>query len=458
MKNYIGKIHVKWCKNCNVPLLGKKCGICGEDSVEVKLTPPGDARIAFKYDIDFINLIIERDYSKRALSYKKIILINKIPGDEESYEIIEDGVVKYLISYDIDKGWRVKLKPYGALKLKDSKKYIKVDKKVAEILKNRKISILRPGILEFGEFEKGDDVLIFDEDNNLLGVGLAQISSDEAIKLNKGKIVKVRGILDREVEGKEYESLEEALNKMVEANKEVLNRYEINSIGFIKNTYKKINKKVIVPFSGGKDSLTTLILTLKAISRENIEVIFIDTGLEFPETLENIKEVEEKYNIKIKVLKPNKSFWELLDKYGIPGRDYRWCSEALKLEPLKEYIKDEVLAFVGLRKYESYNRAKKKLIERNTYIKKQINAYPIFHWSSLHVWIFLLKEKAPYNKLYEKGFDRIGCYLCPAMGLGEIERVKELYNNLWEKFERELRKYFNEEEIKKGLWRWKNPQ
>ncbi|ADG13106.1 phosphoadenosine phosphosulfate reductase [Methanocaldococcus infernus ME] len=450
MKNYIGKIHVKWCQNCNVPLIGKRCGVCGEESFSVKLTPPGDARIGFKYDIEFINSIIKKEYGSEPLSGKKVILINKIPSEEESYEIIEDGVVKYLIYYN--NGWKVKLKPYGALDIGKTKKFVKVENKVLDLLKNKKISILRPGILEIGEFERGDDVIILDEDNKVVGVGLSQVSSEEAKEMEKGKVVKVRGILKDEKRGeREYRDLEEAFKVMVEANKEVVEKYERNAIGFIRNTAKKINKKIIVPYSGGKDSLTTLILCLKAL--ENFEVIFIDTGLEFPETLKNVEEVKNKFNLDIKVLKPKLSFWELVEKYGIPGRDYRWCSEELKLKPLKEYVKEEVLSFLGLRKYESYSRAKKKLIEKNTYIEKQINAYPIFHWSSLHVWLFLLKEKAPYNKLYEKGFDRIGCYLCPAMGLGEIERVKKFYPELWERFEKVLKKFFSEEEIRRGTWR-----
>ncbi len=472
MKTYIGKIHLKWCKNCNIPLLGKVCKVCGSKAEEVKITPPGDPRLGFQYDVDFINNILEENFGAKNVLNGKIILLNKLPGNEESYEVIVDGEVKYLLYFDEDKGrWKVKLKLSGARDLMEKgayKKIIKIKDDVVEILKNKKGSILRPGIVDFtDDIEEKDDVIIVDENNRVVGVGISAVSSEDIKNMEKGKVVKVRFFIRDDENGykveKVYGSLEDAFDLMIRANEDVINNYERNSIGFIKNTYEKLKKPVIVAFSGGKDSLATLILTLKALGKD-IDVVFIDTGLEFEETLKNVEDVEKHYNIKIIKLK-GENFWEKVKEYGIPARDYRWCSEICKLEPLKKFIEenyeDDVLSFVGIRKYESFNRANKKMIYRNTYIKKQINALPIFHWSSLHVWIYLLREKAPYNKLYEKGFDRIGCFMCPAMEMGEINKIKREFPELWEKWERVLKEYaekhnLGEDWIKKGLWRWKH--
>jgi phosphoadenosine phosphosulfate reductase len=471
MKTYIGKIHLKWCKNCNIPLLGRVCEVCGSKAVEVKLTPPGDPRLGFKYDIEFINSILENEFGSKNVLNGKIILLNKIPGNEEAYEIIVDGEVKYLLYFDEDRErWKVKLKLNGARDLIEKeahKKIIKIKNDVVEVLKNKKVSILRPGIIEFtDDIEEKDDVIIVDESGRVVGVGLAVVSSKDIKNMEKGRVVKVRFFIkddkDDYKDRKVYDSLEEAFELMVRANKGVIDNYEKNAIGFIKNTYERLKKPVIVAFSGGKDSLATLILTLKALGKD-VDVVFIDTGLEFEETLKNVEEVEKHYGIKIIKLK-GEDFWEKVKDYGIPARDYRWCSEVCKLKPLRNFIEmhyeDDVLSFVGIRKYESFNRATKKRVYRNTYVKKQINALPIFHWSSLHVWIYLLREKAPYNKLYEKGFDRIGCFMCPAMEMGEIYKIKSEFPELWEKWERILKEYakkhnLGEEWIRKGLWRWK---
>ncbi|NPA61936.1 MAG: phosphoadenosine phosphosulfate reductase family protein [Methanococci archaeon] len=472
MKTYLGKIHLKWCKNCNVPLLGNKCEVCGSKAEKVKITPPGDPRLGFEYDIKFVNRILEETFGVKNIIDGKIILLNKLPGNEESYEIIVDGEVKYLIYFDEnEEKWKPKLKLGGAFDLMEKgarKKIIKIKQDVVDILKNKKGCILRPGIIEYtDDINEKDDVIVVDENENVVGVGLAIISSKKIDEISRGKVIKVRSFIGKDNKifspKRSYKNLNEAFKVMVKANEGVISTYEKNSIGFIRNISQKLNKPVIVAFSGGKDSLTTLILTIKALGK-NFEVVFVDTGLEFEETLKNVEEVEKKYDIKITRLK-GENFWEKIKEYGIPARDYRWCSDVCKLNPLKTFIeekyKEDVLSFVGIRKYESFNRAHKKVVYRNTYIKRQINALPIFHWSSLHVWIYLLREKAPYNKLYEKGFDRIGCFICPAMEMGEINKIKKEFKDLWDKWESVLIEYakehnLGEDWVKKGLWRWKH--
>ena len=70
--------------------------------------------------------------------------------------------------------------------------------------------------------------------------------------------------------------------------------------------------------------------------------------------------------------------------------------------------------------------------------KRVVN--PIINWSTPDVWEYLITKEVPYCKLYDEGFDRIGCLGCP-MGGGkgmqnDFERypyVKELYLNAYEK-------------------------
>ncbi len=68
-------------------------------------------------------------------------------------------------------------------------KYVIVDAGAKEkILKGA--DVLRPGIVEFSDFKKGDCVFILDEENKVLAVGIALWDSGEAISLKKGKIIK----------------------------------------------------------------------------------------------------------------------------------------------------------------------------------------------------------------------------------------------------------------------------
>ena len=86
----------------------------------------------------------------------------------------------------------------------------------------------------------------------------------------------------------------------------------------------------MVSFSGGKDSLATLLLVKKA--GLDIPIFFIDTGLEFPETVQHVKDVAARHGARLIVEQaPREAFQEGLRVFGPPGRDYRWCCKTNKL-------------------------------------------------------------------------------------------------------------------------------
>ena len=75
--------------------------------------------------------------------------------------------------------------------------------------------------------------------------------------------------------------------------------------------YQKLNGQVYVSFSGGKDS--TVLLDLARRIYPNIEAVFSNTGLEYPEIVEFVKTFDN-----VTIVKPKMSFREVLEKYGYP--------------------------------------------------------------------------------------------------------------------------------------------
>ena len=50
---FLGEVKLFWCKTCNIPLIDDfKCNICGNIGFKVNITPPGDVRPGFSYDIE----------------------------------------------------------------------------------------------------------------------------------------------------------------------------------------------------------------------------------------------------------------------------------------------------------------------------------------------------------------------------------------------------------------------
>jgi PUA domain protein len=66
--------------------------------------------------------------------------------------------------------------------------YIKVNIGAKEKILNG-ADVFRPGIIEFSDFKKDEIILIISEDNKLLAIGRALYDSNDAIKMEKGKIV-----------------------------------------------------------------------------------------------------------------------------------------------------------------------------------------------------------------------------------------------------------------------------
>jgi len=121
---------------------------------------------------------------------------------------------------------------------------------------------------------------------------------------------------------------------------------------------------------------------------------------------------------------------------------------------MEHYPNKKILTIDGSRKFESFTRAKLDYTRKSGFIDFQTNVFPILDWNSIDVWSHIYLNNILYNPMYDKGFERIGCYMCPASLNSEFLRVRTLYPNLWEKWVNYLKRYYSEDEIIRGFWRW----
>jgi len=206
---------------------------------------------------------------------------------------------------------------------------------------------------------------------------------------------------------------------------------------FIEETYRKYREDVdltTVAFSGGKDSTVILDLAGKALKKDSYKVIFIDTKFELPDTYEYVNEMAKQYEI----LKsePKREPIDLWREMLPPSRTIRWCCYALKTGPYEMLVKKvsgknntRMLTFEGIRSEESFKRAKYPRIDFESKIHSQISVRPIFEWSSIEVWTYILQNRLSYNKAYEYGFERVGCLYCPFGSKRDDHMVSVLYND-----------------------------
>ena len=464
---YLGKMLLHWCEACNVPVLGKKCG-CGKSTKKVEVTPPGDIRPAFDYDIKRINSVSEKQFNAPLIPDGHLVVLNKAPYEDRMDEIIVDGEVIASLRFEIEScEWVLLPRLEGARRLfqgrdrKALKKWVVIEQAVVPFILEKGASVLAPGVLDADpEIKKEDEVVVLNPTGEVICCGRARMSGKEMCEEKRGHAVKPRW--SREPEPQKTKSGGQTWEDAVKANEKILDGMIEKSHAFIKNVVGSMNLKVSVSYSGGKDSLA--VLQLVSESLDDYEIMFADTGLEFPETLENVKQVVEHYGKKLRTSSAGDAFWDSISVFGPPTMDTRWCCKICKLGPITRLIDENYeggcLSFIGQRQYESHARSISKKIWKNPWVGNQVGASPIQDWTALHVWLYLFRTKAPYNPAYEKGYDRMGCWLCPSSSLADFFQLEESHPELAKKLNSHLLAYaekmgLSSEWVKYGLWRYK---
>lgn len=235
-----------------------------------------------------------------------------------------------------------------------------------------------------------------------------------------------------------------------------------HTLGVIDQFVSRMNGKVYLAFSGGKDS--TVLMHLCEMLKPDILCSFVNTGCEYPSIVRFVRKMQaEGHNVRI--ITPKIKPKEVWAKYGFPmvskkvshqinlcrrniqaGRPLPWyiddpnsfykvadkwrylfhtayniddhCCHVLKKEPQKRLAKELGLApIIGVMASESNMREK-------DYIRQgQCNAFdeecpmkskslPLSIWTDDDVWQFVKERHIELADIYDKGVKRTGCVAC----------------------------------------------
>src|SRR5581483_3418750 len=114
-----------------------------------------------------------------------------------------------------------------------------------------------------------------------------------------------------------------------------------------------------------------------------IEVVFIDTGYHFPETLETVEHVRRRYglNLKIMTVPPHdEELWKV---------DPENCCSAIQVGQL--------------------DRA---LFGKEAWMRGLVKVNPIATWTDLDIRGYIKDHDVPVNPLVDQGYPSIGCWPC----------------------------------------------
>jgi phosphoadenosine phosphosulfate reductase len=200
----------------------------------------------------------------------------------------------------------------------------------------------------------------------------------------------------------------------------------------LKAAQRLFGDKVAVAFSGGKDSLVALHLALKTLGPD-IRVIYNNTTVEFPDTLQYMKSLSELWNLNLLIAKPKKSFFLAVKDNGWATHEDRWCCKIYKDRPALETMKaNGILAEItGTTRTESIYRRSLTPFRLPKKEPLMMRIHPIYDWNQWEVWRYIETENLPYNPLYDKGYQRIGCWCCPINGPSHYKRLSKTHPKLF---------------------------
>jgi len=201
-------------------------------------------------------------------------------------------------------------------------------------------------------------------------------------------------------------------------------------------------KSLVLCFSGGKDSLVATHYVLREVQDvEDLDryVVLVDTTVMIPTAVEFAKEVAERLNWPLRILKPEPDFWSLASKWGTPSIWRRWCCYALKLKPIFEFtrkLRPQRAMVTGLRRDESQRRRKMRLRPVCYEKRRNLNAWryaPLLDWSEKDVLNYMKEHGLPTPPHYAMGIKET-CICGAFTGKKQLRAVRARFPDFYQKF------------------------
>lgn len=171
-----------------------------------------------------------------------------------------------------------------------------------------------------------------------------------------------------------------------------------------------------VLLSSMQSSASVLMHCFYRMELEN-EVLFVDTGYHFRETLQLRDDFMQRYHLPIVTLYPELTPEQQEKKFGrklylsVDGQ--KECCRLRKTVPFINYMKQfgRRLAMVGLRRSEGGRRAKLAPLIHDPRTGGY-TLHPIFDWSDKEIQTYLQKHDVPVHPLHKQNYPSIGCECC----------------------------------------------
>jgi phosphoadenosine phosphosulfate reductase len=153
-------------------------------------------------------------------------------------------------------------------------------------------------------------------------------------------------------------------------------------------------------------AMTSDVVLVDVASRvaPGIEVVFLDTGYHFAETLDTVRKVGERYPIKLTVTAAD----AIGDERYLTDVD--GCCNQRKVVPLENALAGRLGWISGVRRTDSPVRADTPFVHRDRRGIVKLN--PLAAWTDDDLMTYASMHEVPLNPLLDQGYPSIGCVPC----------------------------------------------
>jgi phosphoadenosine phosphosulfate reductase len=156
-----------------------------------------------------------------------------------------------------------------------------------------------------------------------------------------------------------------------------------------------------------------------------VRIFNLETGYQFPETLELRERIRERYGVEVELIRPELSVAEYEAEHGGPLYEMRpdQCCYDRKILPLRRAVAGYEAWVSAIRKDQTRDRGRADVVQWDAKFGL-VKVNPLLGWTKREVWGFVLKNRVPYNPLHDKNYPSIGCWPCTRpVSEGDDERA-----------------------------------
>lgn len=156
-----------------------------------------------------------------------------------------------------------------------------------------------------------------------------------------------------------------------------------------------------------------VLIDLASSVAPDVNVIFLDTGYHFAETLETRDRVAKRYPVQVHTILPRQTVAEQDATFGprLHDRDPDACCSLRKVEPLARALRDYRAWASGIRRDEAVSRRRAGVVEWDKK-RSMVKVNPLACWTQQQVDEYILENDVEVNPLVYDGYPSIGCAPC----------------------------------------------